>query len=74
MLPKADIVIVMGNLGAELRSYNTLLGHLIRKDGLGDSDENGGRSVDFSGLHRLVIGATLVNRACPHVSWGLTGR
>lgn len=45
--PKGDIVRAMRDLNAKIGSNNTLLGHAIEKDGLGDRNDNDWRCVDF---------------------------
>lgn len=64
-LNKRDIVILMGDLNTMIGFDNTLLGHMMRKHGLGDRNANSGRFVDFCNFHHVVIGGTLFEHSFP---------
>lgn len=51
---KSDIAIAIGDRNATVSSDNTLLGHVMWIQGLGDLHHNGARSVDFCSFYRLA--------------------
>lgn len=51
---KGDIAVVMSDLNPKLGSNNILLGHVIRKHGLGDYNDNGWRFSATSTASLLV--------------------
>ena len=56
---KKDIVILGGDLNAEVSQDNVELEHIMGRHGLGERNENGQLFVDFCASPDLVIGGTI---------------
>lgn len=56
---KVDILILVGDINANVGAKNTDLEQIIGKYGLRDRDANGETFVDFCAQNTLVIGGTL---------------
>lgn len=56
---KGDIVVWKDDLNANVKFGVTLFGHMMRRDRLGDHNNNVETFVDFINFHRLVVSITV---------------
>lgn len=63
---KSDIVILMGDLNAQVRSSNENWETVMSNQGLGIMDDNGERFAELCGNHCLVIGGTFFSHLDIH--------
>lgn len=58
-VPQHDMVLITGDLNAEVGTENTNIEHVIGKHGCGTRNENGEELVVFCLMNRCVIGGTI---------------
>ncbi|XP_055916417.1 craniofacial development protein 2-like [Eupeodes corollae] len=69
-VPRADIIIVMGDLNAQVGADNYGLERVTIKNGFWSRNENGDMLVDFCNENLLVIGGTVFkHKTCNKVTW-----
>ena len=57
--PYHDVLLIMGDLNAKVATDNQGKESTMRKQGLGDANDNGDRLITFCQENRLVIGGTI---------------
>jgi exonuclease III len=69
-IPKRDILIIMGDLNAEVGSERIGRERKIGSQGIRNINENGELFADFCAVNRLVIGGTLFpHKNCHKITW-----
>ena len=58
-VPRGDIVIVMGDLNAQIGCINSSMEHIMGKRGVGTCTNNGERFTEFCNTQHLVIGGSI---------------
>ena len=69
-VPRHDMLIILGDLNAQVGSENIGIEDTLGREGLGTRNDNGGRLVQFGRMNGMVIGGSIFpHREIHKLTW-----